>query len=69
MTIVVNSSIDILHPIGKDVVTPPTKNIVNLSSHVERRLTMERRGYERVKERFIEHHMIERLALVPLCRV
>lgn len=64
MEIVVNGSTGLLHPVGKEGVTPLAKNIVNLSSHVERRLTMGRRGYERVKERFMEHHMTERIAHV-----
>lgn len=64
MEIVVNGSTGLLHPVGKEGVTPLAKNIVNLSSHVERRLTMGRRGYERVKERFMEQHMTERIARV-----
>eukprot|EP01018_Ginkgo_biloba_P004480 Gb_19840 [translate_table: standard] len=62
--IVVNGSTGILHPVGKEGVPPLAKNIVDLSVHVERRLTMGRKGYERVKERFMEHHMTERIARV-----
>lgn len=49
---------------GKDGVMPLARNIVNLSSHVQRRLTMGKKGYERVKEVFLEHHMEERIAAV-----
>ncbi|WCJ25033.1 UDP-Glycosyltransferase superfamily protein [Euphorbia peplus] len=62
--IVVNGSTGLLHPIGKDGVTPLAKNIVKLATHVERRITMGKRGYERVKERFLEHHMASRIAAV-----
>ncbi|XVF62109.1 hypothetical protein PTKIN_Ptkin08bG0191000 [Pterospermum kingtungense] len=60
--IVVNGTTGLLHPIGKDGVTPLAKNIVKLATHVERRLTIGKRGYERVKERFLEQHMAERIA-------
>ncbi|XP_068669386.1 uncharacterized protein [Aristolochia californica] len=62
--IVVNGSTGLLHPVGKDGVTPLAKNIVKLATHVERRLTMGRKGYERVKERFMEHDMAGRIAHV-----
>ncbi|KAK8484573.1 hypothetical protein V6N12_073354 [Hibiscus sabdariffa] len=60
--IVVNGTTGVLHPVGKAGVTPLAKNIVKLATHVERRLTMGKRGYERVKERFLEPHMAERIA-------
>lgn len=60
--IVVNGSTGFLHPTGKEGVTPLAKNMVKLVTHVERRLTMGKRGYERVKERFLEHHMAHRIA-------
>ncbi|XP_039053324.1 uncharacterized protein LOC120195326 isoform X2 [Hibiscus syriacus] len=60
--IVVNGTTGVLHPVGKAGVTPLAKNIVRLATHVERRLTMGKRGYERVKERFLEPHMAERIA-------
>ncbi|GAY68463.1 hypothetical protein CUMW_264320 [Citrus unshiu] len=47
--IVVNGTTWLLHPIGKEGITPLVKNIVKLATHVERRLTMGKRGYERVK--------------------
>lgn len=53
-----------LHPIGKEGITPLAKNIVKLATHVERRLTMGKRGYERVKEMFLEHHMARRIDAV-----
>ncbi|KAF8377901.1 hypothetical protein HHK36_031289 [Tetracentron sinense] len=62
--IVVNGSTGLLHPVGKEGVTPLAKNIVKLATHVERRLTMGKKGYERVKERFMEHHMAHRIASV-----
>lgn len=59
-----NGSTGLLHPIGKEGVTPLAKNIVKLATHVERRLTMGKRGYERVKEMFLEHHMARRIDAV-----
>ncbi|KAL9259756.1 N-acetyl-alpha-D-glucosaminyl L-malate synthase-like protein [Drosera capensis] len=64
MEIVVNETTGLLHCVGKEGVTPLAKNIVKLVTHVERRLTMGKKGYERVKERFLEHHMLERIAFV-----
>ncbi|XP_021284575.1 uncharacterized protein LOC110416806 isoform X1 [Herrania umbratica] len=64
MEIVVNGTTGLLHPVGKEGVSPLANNIVQLARNVERRLTMGKRGYERVKERFLEHHMAERIALV-----
>ncbi|OMO84486.1 Glycosyl transferase, family 1 [Corchorus olitorius] len=60
--IVVNGTTGLLHAVGKEGVTPLAKNIVKLATHVERRLTIGKRGYERVKERFLEKHMAERIA-------
>lgn len=54
----------LLHPAGKEGVSVLAKNIVKLATHVEQRLTMGRKGYERVKERFVEYHMADRIALV-----
>ncbi|GLT44641.1 hypothetical protein SLA2020_185270 [Shorea laevis] len=62
--IVVNGTTGFLHPVGKEGVSPLAKNIVKLATNVERRLTMGKRGYERVKERFLEHHMAQRIAAV-----
>ncbi|EOX90978.1 UDP-Glycosyltransferase superfamily protein [Theobroma cacao] len=62
--IVVNGTTGLLHPVGKEGVTPLAKNIVKLATHVERRLTMGKRGYEKVKERFLEQHMADRIARV-----
>ncbi|KAF5195870.1 Udp-glycosyltransferase superfamily protein [Thalictrum thalictroides] len=62
--IVVNGSTGLLHPAGKEGVTPLAKNIVKLATHVERRLTMGKKGYERVKERFMEQHMADRISFV-----
>ncbi|KAJ4840112.1 hypothetical protein Tsubulata_035322 [Turnera subulata] len=64
MEIVVNGTTGLLHPVGKEGVTPLANNIVKLATHVERRLTMGKKGYERVKESFLEHHMSHRIALV-----
>ncbi|KAI3665428.1 hypothetical protein L6452_44055 [Arctium lappa] len=60
--IVVNGSTGFLHPAGKEGVSPLAENMVKLATHVERRLTMGKRGYERVKEMFLEHHMADRIA-------
>lgn len=62
--IVVNGTTGLLHPAGKEGITPLANNIVKLASDVERRLTMGKKGYERVKEMFLEHHMAHRIALV-----
>ncbi|KAL5557378.1 hypothetical protein UlMin_039614 [Ulmus minor] len=62
--IVVNGTTGLLHPIAKDGVIPLAKNIVKLTTHVERRLTMGKRGYKRVKEMFLEYHMADRIARV-----
>lgn len=64
MEIVVNGTTGWLHPAGKEGVMPLAENIVKMATHVERRLTMGKKGYERVKERFLEHHMSHRIALV-----
>ncbi|MBA0788236.1 hypothetical protein Gotri_027666 [Gossypium trilobum] len=64
MEIVVNGTTGLLHPAGKEGVMPLSNNIVKLATNVEKRLTMGKRGYERVKERFLEHHMSERIAKV-----
>ncbi|EXC25039.1 Lipopolysaccharide core biosynthesis mannosyltransferase lpsB [Morus notabilis] len=64
MEIVLNGTTGFLHPVGKESVTPLANNIVKLATHVERRMTMGKQGYERVKERFLEHHMAHRIALV-----
>ncbi|KAK4368082.1 hypothetical protein RND71_011874 [Anisodus tanguticus] len=62
--IVLNGTTGLLHPAGKEGIMPLAKNIVKLATHVERRLTMGKKGYERVKDRFLEHHMEERIAAV-----
>ncbi|KDP38558.1 hypothetical protein JCGZ_04483 [Jatropha curcas] len=64
MEIVVNGTTGLLHPVGKEGVSPLANNIVKLATHVERRLTMGKKGYERVKESFLEQHMSHRIALV-----
>ncbi|WJX42196.1 hypothetical protein P8452_29455 [Trifolium repens] len=62
--IVENGTTGLLHPVNKAGVTPLAHNIVQLATHVEKRLTMGKKGYQRVKDRFLEHHMSERIALV-----
>ncbi|KAB2604583.1 hypothetical protein D8674_042856 [Pyrus ussuriensis x Pyrus communis] len=64
MEIVVNGTTGLLHPVGKEGTASLTSNIVKLATHVERRLTMGKKGYERVKERFLEPHMAQRIASV-----
>lgn len=62
--IVVNGSTGFLHEAGKEGVGPLARNIVKLATHVEKRLTMGKRGYERVKQMFLERHMADRIAAV-----
>ncbi|KDP37457.1 hypothetical protein JCGZ_08298 [Jatropha curcas] len=62
--IVVNGTTGLLHPVGKEGVTPLAKNMVKLATHVQTRLTMGKRGYQRVKQMFLEHHMAHRIAMV-----
>ena len=57
MEIVVNGTTGLLHPAAKEDVTPLANNIVKMATHVERRLTMGKKGYGRVKERFLEPHV------------
>ncbi|ESQ27590.1 hypothetical protein EUTSA_v10018489mg [Eutrema salsugineum] len=64
MEIVVNGTTGLLHSAGKEGVMPLAKNIVKMAMQVELRLTMGRKGYERVKEMFLEHHMSHRIASV-----
>lgn len=64
MEIVVNGTTGWLHPAGKDGITPLTANIVQLARRVETRTTMGKKGYTRVKEMFLEHHMSYRISLV-----
>ena len=64
MEIVVNGMTGWLHPAGKEGVTPLAENIVKLATHVEQKLTMGKKGYERVKEMFLEPHMSHRIASV-----
>ncbi|KAJ6810226.1 uncharacterized protein M6B38_158400 [Iris pallida] len=62
--IVVDGSTGLLHPAGKEGVPPLAKNIVKLATNGQQRLAMGRKGYERVKEQFMEHHMADRIAAV-----
>lgn len=64
MEIVVNGTTGLLHPAGKEGVTPLAQNIVKLATHVERRLTIGKKGYERVRQMFLEQHMAQRIAVV-----
>ncbi|XP_057767919.1 uncharacterized protein LOC130988158 [Salvia miltiorrhiza] len=64
MEIVVNSTTGWLHPAGKEGVTPLAENIIQLATNVEMRRTMGMKGYARVKEMFLEHHMSHRISLV-----
>lgn len=59
-----NGSTGLLHQAGKEGVSPLARNMVKLATHVERRLTMGKRGYERVKQMFMEHHMANRISKV-----
>ncbi|XP_010060989.2 uncharacterized protein LOC104448789 [Eucalyptus grandis] len=62
--IVVHGSTGWLHPAGKEGVIPLAENIIKLATQKETRLTMGKKGYERMKEQFLEHHMAQRIALV-----
>ncbi|KAH6818473.1 UDP-Glycosyltransferase superfamily protein [Perilla frutescens var. frutescens] len=62
--IVVNGTTGWLHPAGKEGVTPLAENIIRLATNVEMRRTMGTKGYYRVKEMFLEHHMSHRISLV-----
>ncbi|KAK3424849.1 hypothetical protein EUGRSUZ_F01601 [Eucalyptus grandis] len=62
--IVVHGSTGWLHPAGKEGVMPLAENIIKLATQKETRLTMGKKGYERMKEQFLEHHMAQRIALV-----
>ncbi|KAK6939427.1 Glycosyl transferase, family 1 [Dillenia turbinata] len=64
MEIVVNGTTGWLHPVGKEGVMPLAENMVKLATHVEKRLTMGKKGNDRVKEVFLEAHMSQRIALV-----
>lgn len=64
MEIVVNGTTGWLHPTGKEGVTSLAENIVKLATDVDARLRMGKKGYERVKETFLEQHMSSRIALV-----
>lgn len=64
MEIVVNGTTGLLHPAGKEGVTPLAQSIVKLATHVERRLTIGKKGYERVRQMFLEQHMAQRIAVV-----
>ncbi|XP_078439401.1 uncharacterized protein LOC144709666 [Wolffia australiana] len=62
--IVVNGSTGVLHPIGKEGISPLARNIVDLAINVERRIAMGREGYRRMKDTFMEQHMTDRIANV-----
>ncbi|KAL0391944.1 UNVERIFIED_CONTAM: hypothetical protein Sradi_2417200 [Sesamum radiatum] len=64
MEIVVNGTTGWLHPTGKEGVTPLAGNIIRLATDIETRRTMGMKGYNRVKEMFLEHHMSHRISLV-----
>ncbi|KAL0432398.1 UNVERIFIED_CONTAM: hypothetical protein Slati_2574100 [Sesamum latifolium] len=64
MEIVINGTTGWLHPAGKEGVTPLAENIIRLATDVETRRTMGMKGYNRVKEMFLEHHMSHRISLV-----
>ncbi|KAL3514682.1 hypothetical protein ACH5RR_027399 [Cinchona calisaya] len=64
MEIVVNGATGWLHPAGKEGVTPLAENIIKLAMDVDTRLRMGKKGYERVKEIFLEQHMSNRISFV-----
>ncbi|KAL5227343.1 hypothetical protein ABZP36_015608 [Zizania latifolia] len=62
--IVFDGSTGLLHPAGKEGVAPLAKNIARFASHAEQRVAMGKKGYDRAKERFMEHQMADRIAVV-----
>ncbi|KAK9165439.1 hypothetical protein Scep_000630 [Stephania cephalantha] len=62
--IVVNGSTGLLHPAGKEGVAPLAENMVKLAKDAQNRLMLGKKGYERVRERFMEQHMAQRIAFV-----
>ncbi|KAK9129785.1 hypothetical protein Sjap_010272 [Stephania japonica] len=62
--IVVNGSTGLLHPAGKEGVAPLAENMVKLAMNIQNRLMLGKKGYERVRERFMEQHMAQRIAFV-----
>ncbi|EPS69061.1 hypothetical protein M569_05706, partial [Genlisea aurea] len=64
MEIVVNGTTGWLHPLGKEGVTPLGENIIRLATNAEMRRTMGTRGYERVRDTFLERHMSSRISSV-----
>lgn len=57
MEIVVNRIIGFLYNVGKEGVLLFVRNIVKLVINVEMRMIMGKKGYERVKEMFMEYYM------------
>lgn len=64
MEIVINGTTGWLHPAGKEGVTPLAENIIKLAKDAEMRLAMGKKGYDRVKETFLEKHMSHKIAFV-----
>lgn len=64
MEIVVHESTGRLHPVGKEGVHSLAENIRDLTLDKSLRIRMGSRGYDRVKQHFMEHHMCERLSRV-----
>lgn len=64
MEIVINGTTGWLHPAGKEGVTPLAENIMRLAKDAEMRLAMGKKGYDRVKETFLEKHMSQKIAFV-----
>jgi hypothetical protein len=60
----VNGSTGRLHPVGKEGVHLLAQNIRDLTFDKSLRIRMGSRGYDRVKQRFMERHMCERLGPV-----
>ncbi|CAA0813341.1 UDP-Glycosyltransferase superfamily protein [Striga hermonthica] len=62
--IVVNGTTGWLHPAGKEGVTALAENIIRLAKDSETRRRMGLKGYDRVNEMFLEHHMSRRISSV-----
>lgn len=64
LEIVVNGSTGRLHPVGKEGVQALADHIRDLALHPSVRQRMGNRGYQRVRDHFMEHHMCEKLGHV-----
>lgn len=62
--IIVNGTTGLLHPVGKDGISILAKHMLYLASNATKRFEMGNNGYQRVRERFMERHMAQRIGHV-----